>query len=727
MARSLGSEFLAQCNAASSRPYLVLQIDWSITADIDVTRYYLDRDANDFATGDGDRVGVGAINRVLDWGELRIELNEGGIGGADEVQVVLSDEDKIIKKLLELQPQQRRSAFLWRMFDDATVTWSNHKELIFSGALMPYQWTEGDQTVTLTLANMAKRVTKSVGKVADRAVFARVPPEYEDHPLPIIWGKPRRVPAIPVQYPWASQIIEDAPPQQIPLAGDVTLDILHHPDDMGVSTGVVEEAFLGTDRVSGTFAQSSDKLNTPSTFTITAQDDASVCVGPFQWHAGAGSFTSNDILVLRADLIPPFYSVAQWFAIDPDKECYVWDAGSGTYTTMTVTAVAEPGGYSNAWVKISVNQDVSNLSGTLALLDKSNVRRHWPAGTVLQARGAAAEIKYIFSMLPAGSVARVEGYGGYEDEGGRNVQGFTVIDPSLYEVNLSDSQWAVAMGHNSGTVTFKAPPRFAIQSLAGNDIWVTCGSVEGVDAPATVAEYVQSEHLFDESASWNVSSPWVADHATDFSDAGLDTQAWAYVQREIRTGLDVLHEIARNFGGVILADQGTLSGILLRNTDPGVYVATFDETNIIERSVVIEESSVDDLISHILADWTRDWDDVDDPLRLVRFNATVRDTFRQQHQDFDMMAWRGKDEVEHILDFWLTRWTKIYRTVTFETTLRGLICQPGDWVQVSFTDADGVAVFEDQAMEVQAVGDTPGGTGRPPVITIVARYAVFTY
>ncbi len=726
MARNLGAAFLNQCNAPQSRPYLVIHFAFSVGGgQIIIDRYYIDRDSNDFVIDDGDRVPAGSKNRVLEWGELRLELNEGGIGGADEVQITLSDDDKAFKAIVEVDTQQRISVNIYRMFDHPSVTWGAGKELIFSGAVMPYQWSEGDQTITFTLANMAKRVTKSVGKVAERAIFSRVPEQYEDAPLPICWGKPRRVKAIPVQYPWATQTLEDAPAAQIPLSGTQTLDILHHPDDMGVDTVSTYQAFLGTDRVSGVFIQSGDKLNTPSQFQITSQSDATLCTGPFQWHAGAGPFGNNDIIVLRADLNPPFYSVAAWFAGDPNKQCSVWDAGTGTYTIRTVVAVQDPGGYSSAWVKITVDSSVAGISGRINLLDLSGVRRRWPAGTALQARGSEAEIKYIFSMLPAQSVQRVEGFGGYEDEGGRNVQGFTVIDPGLYTVNVSDNQWNSGLGHDVGTITFEAPPRFAIGSLATNDIWVSCVMAEQ-SVTETVGAYFSSPHLFDEVAGYDVASTWIADHIAEMEAAGLEYTNWAYVQREVRTGLDLLHEIAIKAHGVLLADQGTVQGILLLNTDPGEYVVDFDETNIIEHSLVIEESSVDDLVSHLLGDWTRDWDDLDPPLRLVRYNATVRDTFGQNHQDFEMDAWRGKDEAIHVLDFWLTRWTKIYRTVTFETTLAGLICQPGDWVRVSFTDDNG-SLFSNQAMEVQAVGDLPGGTDQPPVITIVAKYALFSH
>ncbi len=721
MARVLGAAFQTQMKSDQSRPYLVLQVDWQDAGGATNTVYYLDRDINDLNT-DGDRAGTPVENRVLEWGELRLELNEGGIGGADEVQVVLSDSDKAIKALLELAPQQRRAATLYRMFDDATVTWSQGKEVIFGGTIMPYQWDEAEQSVTITIANAAKRLTTSVGKAATRSIFPRIPEEHEDKILPIVWGKPRRVPAVPVQFPWATVSLDDVPAAAIPISGNTTVNVLHHPDDMGLTPDTQYQAFLGTDRVAGFFTQSTDKLSTPSTFTIDSQSEATLAVAQFSYH-GLGSFSSNDILVLRSDWNPKFYSALNWFDVDPSNRALIWNAANGSYEVVTVTEVEEPGGYSNAWVRIGLDRSVSGRSGTISLLDVSTLRRQWPAGTAIQARGTTAEVKYIFSMLPVTSVQRVEGFGTFEDEGGRNVQGFVSIDPDFYEVNVSDDTWFSSLGHNVGTITFKAPPRFSSNNLAGNDIFVTC--TQGDIFTSTVVSYFTSDHLF--STSFGNPTDWALEHIVEMAAAGLNINNWAYVQTVPRRGLDVVQEIALLGHSILLADQGSVQAVLLSNEDPGTYVAVFDENNITEQSLLIEESSVDDLVSHLLGDWTRDWDGADEPLRLVRFNTTVRDTFGDNHRDFAMTGWRGKDEAEFMLDFWLTRWTKIYRTVTFETFLDGLICQPGDWIKVSFTDGEGNVLFSNKGMEVQVVSDQPGGSDTPPVITIVARYDLFSY
>src|SRR5204862_1058338 len=120
----------------SSKPYLVLEIDWPSPAG---TLYYLDRPSNSFDAS-GTRAPTVETPKVIEWPRISLSLKEGQVGATEQCQVTLDDTGGAVTSILNGGVKQRSVVAVWRLFDDPTTVWPDDAALIFSGTLRPFDW-----------------------------------------------------------------------------------------------------------------------------------------------------------------------------------------------------------------------------------------------------------------------------------------------------------------------------------------------------------------------------------------------------------------------------------------------------------------------------------------------------------------------------------------------------------------------------------------------------------
>ncbi len=725
MSRITNVPFVLESIKSNTIPFLVLQIDW-----IDIgQKSYSDRLGSDFENPAC--APTGAIPRVTDWGRYKISLKDGQISARDEVRLKIADQDREIFDHLTESFQQRVPARIYAMYDAPQLSWPTNRVVLFEGALMPFTWSEDPSEVEIRIEDSSRRMKVNVGKRAFRSVFPTVHVEHEDTPLPIPWGRAQRIHARLIQVPWRTVSRSGATASPPP----ITMPILNHPTELGVLTGPTNpvDAWLGSDEVEGYFTQSLDPDNVPSTYTITSTAFSTLGTAPYSYVDG---FTLH---FERERQQPRFLEITDLLTVG--DQARIFNIATSTWSLVTINNFGPGGvgGFSafsdHIWRFVSLSS-IPPANGIIQFIDAASVRRPWPAGTVLRARGDGEKYVYLFSMLPVQALHRVEGFGTIRDEAGDNLQEFVFINNVLYTSNLSDSTYAGALGHNVATISFSQSPRRLVPELQDISIYVTCtgvaptaGDGTGSSHPANIIqEYLTSPHLINQTG---VTIPTI--DTLSFDQWRLDdpTARYDFAQIEIQDGLEWMQRLAVQSHRVIQFAFGRISIVELLNTVPVTPTTQIAATLRIENTVKLRQTSVKDLISHVVGQWRVDWDNREGPSGqvVVVFNSTLRDTYGLNKRDMQIFVYRDRADVIAELTFWQARWGSVWELLEVGTVLVFRVLAPGGTVLMgAYTDGEGNVLFDGtEAYQCWQVDENAGRATRAPTIKITLARPLFLF
>jgi hypothetical protein len=378
----------------------------------------------------------------------------------------------------------------------------------------------------------------------------------------------------------------------------------------------------------------------------------------------------------------------------------------------------------------------------------------FPAGSTLWP--VTGDWIYACNALPSKQILRVEGYGDTSDQGGTTGRkdfipiadrvnrlaasdaGSYIYTSAAWTANLVNGTWdktgtggagtASDLGRKITTITFTQPPRLVDSRLDSNDIWVTLKGVENVGNgsgvlitnPALVLlNYLTNPKLM------NIDGAYVnsASFTTAAARQELVTRRVGFAQLESVEGIQLLQDIARQCRSTLFFDQGKFSLTLLQN-ETTTWAATFDEDSILENTLAFNESDAFDMPTRLTATWRYRWDDKSKPRKRVATNPGAEETFLPINKEFELWLYANPDDVQREVEFWLARWSRIYREVTFTTFGRALVLQPGDWIKLSYIDGtDRELVPAETKCEVLEVKDkAPTG-----LIDVKCRYPQFSF
>ncbi len=732
LCRSYPIEFTSQIGDSQQVPVTILTIRWDDDAApinyIDRPESYLNSKIKRFL--DLQNYGI-AQATVLDWGSVTWTLDEGAVGKADSATVTLSGRDIYDRMTASLG--QDTVAELSVLYDEGSNPKFNHRATYFSGRIVaPITYDIGINTTTITIESVLGNLKKTVGKLADPLVFTGISDVYADSPLPIVWGCARRVEAVLVDQPWETKSLFDETSEA------TVIEVTDHPDDIGATPGVTYDAFYGSHRVAGVFTQSSSPTTTPSIFTITSEQSAVVATGIISYMQPNGAFDlSNRFVVVNMDDMHP--GSTNWVDLLVAGQTFgVFHTSSLSqgYATYQIGSVEYHQPYANH-IRITLVADTTSFQAgdAIEFIDVSAIRGFMQSGTGLTQRGDSASWTYLANMLPSEKVVRVEGFGITLDDEGFDVEGFVAIGKQVspvdedefpgyhltdanYTVNLSDSSWFGALGHNVTTVKFLTRPRRMHKRLRNDRIWVTLqGSRYGgsfTNNPVRVIqEYLESANLVGLDAS---------DIDTDSFDAAAMVMGGyrvGFAQTATMDAWELLSGIAAQCHSVLQVDGGVVRIVVLRNS-VGTQALSIDENYLMDNAIEINETHIDDVASHVYATYRRTWDDRDSATRTASYEkAQVTSSIGRNVREIDLNLYPCRKVVDAEAKFWLQRWGVVYQSINVEMGIEGLCLRPGDWLHVQFTDPGGTLL--DDVIEVQEVTFTPGGVGEPPACQIEGR------
>lgn len=743
MPRTLTAAFKTMAAKKGLSCYSVLEIDWGGTAGI---RYYLDRPASSFAAT-GQRVpasGVDARVLVTQWPACSLSLKEGQIGATDQTSVTLNDQDGALTAILNSVDQQRKLVTLWRLFDDPSTVWPTDAADILTGVLRPFDWKGSDNTITLNIGDLGPLLAKSVAVTASKTIFTNVFPAYQDKQIPLCWGYAQRVEAVLVSRPWSTTIT-----QSTDGSSPITVTVSDDMSQQSVTYGHSYAAFLGTDGVTVSFTQGS---GTADTATINANWNPTIATATV---LGTVDGSGAARIIIQDSYIQPIGlsdSLANYVGASTPVQVIM--AKYGTYATTLATIITDDPW--TGWYTLNFSDPSGIITANIEIgdvvkfLSSSSGARAWPVGTILRAQ--TGNYVYVANGLPSKNIARVEGFGSTADQAGANRKDFITLGSykvtfiagsatqtvtgNSFTVNLNDNTWnnpaGTLLGQNVTTITFSGSPRDLNNNLDDDRIWVTLDGVEDagnslgnlISNPATIIlQYLENTHLM------NVATTSI--NAASFTAAATALAGYfcGFAQVEAADGLSLLQHIAQLCHSVVFFDQGQANMAVLSDT-PGTIVHTFDTTtndNMLQGSLDVSESSVDDIINDITFKWRGFWDDKTGNKLMDSKNAKLTSiaAFGRMSREINPVDifWRRSD-VATERDWWLAHLSNIYRYVRFTAFLDALVLQPGDWINVTWIDGGGRNLFGGpKAMLVTQTTDT----GKDGLVEIEARYVAFSY
>lgn len=758
MPRNFTAAFTAAAAKKSALPYMVLEIDW---APEQTPAYYLDRPATAFVNNDGKRVPSSDVDPnvlVMTWPQVSLSLKEGQVGATDQTQVVLNDQNGILTAQLSGLEQQRQLVKVWRMFDDPTCQWGRDNALMLAGIIRPFSWTAQDNLITLSIGDLGPLLAKSISMPCSSSIFTGsgsganitpCPQTSTDKQLPLAWGLANRVEAVCVQAPWYTYINQNTDG-----TNPITVTIKDDPDDLGLDgTGAtLYQAFLGTDLMSVTFQQSSSPGTGTSTATITADWNPVIATAVIQGTVdGAGN---SRLLMQDQYILPAQYgdTLANYVGAGTPVEIQSETLGdvSSTLTTIStndpwqgwyVFTIADP---NNAIIPYLKPGD------HIKFLSANPGQRAWPTGTMLREYGGHSV--YVANGLPSKNIVRVEGFGTLADAAGNTRKDFVILGNYAETIisgyttttltggglmaNLNDNTWnnpqGTLLGHNVTTITFpNGTPRDLNNQLDDDRIWVTLQGVEDegnskgnlITNPALIVlQYLENPYLMNVApASINLAA---------FTAAATKLAGYycGFGQVEAADGLSLLQHVCSLCNSVLFFDQGEANMVVLSDS-PGTVTWTGDTTihdNLLQGSLSLLESAVDDVVNDITFKFRQNWDDKTGQHLLDSKNANLLSiaAFGRIAKEINPcdIYWRRQD-VATQRDWWLAHLSAIWRNVSFQCFLDALILQPGDWISVTWIDGGGRNLFGTQAMQVTKTTDT----GKDGLVQIEARFRQFVY
>jgi hypothetical protein len=364
---------------------------------------------------------------------------------------------------------------------------------------------------------------------------------------------------------------------------------------------------------------------------------------------------------------------------------------------------------------------------------------------------------YAVNAFPSVEIERVEGYGDGPDQSQAGRKDFQIL-PAKYPItlagdnddlgealrfatawtaDLTNDEWNLTGGEDGTeadfgtdvtTITFPKAPRQIFPSLDSDRIWVTLrgidynfnGSSTVIYNPADVLlAYLENEYLLGVPSDYRDD----ASFETLAASQELVDRKVGFAQIEAKDGLTLLQDIARQCRSNIIFDQGKFSLRLLRNVSRA-WDATFRQTSILESTLVRKETPVDEMPTRITAKWRYKWDDKQQPRQRLAVNLGAEDVYKINNRALEIWLYGEPESVDAEIAFWLERWSRIYWEVTFSTFGRALVLQPGDWIDLGYTDGTGREIVPaGTRCEVTAIKDkAPSG-----LVEVTCRYPKFEF
>lgn len=267
---------------------------------------------------------------------------------------------------------------------------------------------------------------------------------------------------------------------------------------------------------------------------------------------------------------------------------------------------------------------------------------------------------YIANLIPSTEVKEVLAY--------RTINGVSElksVPTRYYSVDLNES----IAGQNATTIRLIRPLEDYVDEQWESQLYVSLISSVGPNT-ADIIEWL----------------------LTTYSDLTVDATSFASVASSLtnypshfallqRSGtLKTVEEIAWQARCAAYVRNGVV--FLKYLSTEGTPIYTLDESDVVETSFVLAHTRTEDLVTKLVAEWTRDYAEgkVD---FVLRNNVTLYGEFEEK---FNFYIYNIRSLVEKSATFWLLRLSNTWKKVRCTTFLQTLILEEFDSVELDFAD-----------------------------------------
>lgn len=640
-----------------------------------------------------DKTLPGVKGRILDVSDLDNTINT-QTGNSQSITITLDDTDGSIKEIFNGQDIHQRDVNVYQHFDGLDLT---DKFLLFRGKITsPIVWNEGDRTLTLTVVSQLE--DKEFGFSAEEGQFPFLPKDLVGKAWPAIFGKCLDVPALQVNQAVSGTTLcgigilsgKDLH-NEVPLGGDDCSfgSALAMMDAQISFLNACEAAFKGEGSPSSLeeaqrCQQQSNDILLQMGEAIASYESQRLCgqqvreskvneeeaegcnpvrilggedfpqFTPIQLNINGGLFTgvmANDSFSISLREHPRNDEKAQevYDAIEP-AQCQV-DSNPIQFFDFAQNV---PCGFGDFLDGCQIHRHgfiICNKPQT-SRPSASQVAQHFwaePGSRVVMA--SDEPITYIVSIIP-GTVLAVKAYKEFQGE-----RRLVNVPNNLYTVG------SATYGTVTAVQVVLTKPLSTIEDQGwSDDIYVTFHSSVGPNI-VDILIYIINNYT---DLTWDPTSFGIA-----WTKLGPFPANFPVLDR--KNTLDLLREIAFQARCALWLSNGVFY-IKYLPDDP-TSVDTLTVSDIENKSVSVELTPTEDLVTKLTVTWRLSWAPKDPEKIILRNNV---DKYGIKKRDEFIYIYNQPDIVLKVATFWLIRWSNTWKKLRFSTFLNKLALETFD-------------------------------------------------
>jgi len=693
--RDLSANADAERIKTGTAPRLILAIEWGGDTG---TRYYSDAP---LGTADGSSA-LNAESRVGSWGTISAAITEATTNPVGDLSIELLDADLALLALINSIEPQRKRATIYQHFVGLEA---GDLVPVLRGIINhPVAWSEAEATLTLDLTDVSAYFQTDIGTVADIERFPKINRSDVGKCLPLVYGRCKRVPAVHVACGATTTLWQQMNNTQMHFYGERG----DFPEDEEIEVWIDKELLRGSWH--------------GNTFTVTER--GIVLVTSCTTAQGNPTNIVDDTLEMTRDQQYQGYHLALHTA-------------DGTFAGITQPGQDEVRmimGSSVEHHSIFYYPPFSDGAGffwTVPANTPYQIRsvRAWHAAGAIVRESLEDGVVYIANDAPSESVDYVEAWGKVAEAlpgltGASptlaNIDGWVRLDPLLYTVNLNDTTSFPDLGHAVTTVTFLRNPSDIKDSLTDRLVATVRGVEDEGDGSGTA--YQNPADVIKAVANGQLGLADDDDLDTDSFDTARARLAYlrmAFAVQQPRDALDLLADLALQCRAQCVWEAGRLTLKVLEYTTPAA-VATLSTAEIAGDSMSRQRSSLDDVVTELIATWRPTC--VDDDRQVVQRDDDAEALYNRRSDRLDAWAYQNESNVTSVVAFWLHRRARIYEDIVLETMLTSL-----DLERLDAVELDWPAQFDPgRRAVVMGLDHTPGSgqDGQIDTIRLALRASV---
>lgn len=674
MAKTLTASTTAEKDSNSTTPINIIKFEFGGSVG---TKYYSDRDIT---------IGsVVATEKVTSWGNFKKEIKDNG-GEIGSFSIDLEDADRTIWDYGETIEFQAKNVTLYQHFSGNLEA---DLEEIFCGVIAGVAWQESECILTFDIAEKNLFYNKDTGQSADRANFPDIAKDQENENLPIIIGYVEKVKSVLIETgreTVLSVALIHVDFQNDPNSVDAIVE-----DSKEFEQETALDLWVDTEYVVGSFF--GRKLTiTEREKDIVSSHTTADSTSPINFRCNLLVPTGSYWVGLTARIA----TIAGSFPNQPDTV----DRGIVVFRPDDIYFLDQPNTW---WPGLVIPGSIVGTNITIYGAGGGKA-----AGSIV--REKRTSYTWCFNLYNSTAIENVVVKGQQQETEAAPVglETWLSINESYYSTDFDDDNYEVK---NLTTLEMGFLPAWNPSSnFSDNVLYADVTGLLGEAADSPSGNTLNPAAII-KAICINFLGMVAADINTTSFESVASSVDWlkiSFAYSSKITGLEFIYSIAFQSRIQLFWEQGKLNFKYLENKT-GTSQVTITNTARILDSYMEEEENRENIITRVVAKWIErgEW-------KQKELIDTDAETLFGKHEK-ELVFWAHYTEsyAVAVAQFYLNRWSKIFRKLKISTFLNTMELERGDWITLTIEGK-----YTSQKAEIVAINQVPG-SGIDETIDIV--------